>query len=240
MFDEIVITLDVDWAPDETLAPFLDRLREAGHQATVFATHDSPLLHGLDRNQFEVGIHPNFNNSGGDLVTPIADLTALYPGVRGGRSHSFYNSTPMLHTYADHGLTYESNAFLFKHANLRPTRFSKRLVSVPIYWMDYKQIELDLPFDLDTLALEQPGLKILIWHPMHLFINTTDDTHYQGVKPVYHEVDKLRAHQRKGVAGVGTLFEDLLAYLSKNKIKCRRMIDVAQDFLTLEAALQGS
>jgi len=56
-----VITIDIDWVPDKVLEYTLELLSKAGVPCTIFATHATGLLNGLDRNQFEIGIHPNFN-----------------------------------------------------------------------------------------------------------------------------------------------------------------------------------
>src|ERR1043165_3821686 len=90
--DQLCITLDVDWARDETIYPIVELMKNAKVKATFFVTHESRLLESLDATQFEVGLHPNFNDCAGDFEGPLRRLKALYPQAKGARSHSLYVS----------------------------------------------------------------------------------------------------------------------------------------------------
>ena len=54
--DEICITIDIDWSPQEFIDLVLDLLKSYNVKATFFATHK------VNIKNHEVGIHPNFTN----------------------------------------------------------------------------------------------------------------------------------------------------------------------------------
>ena len=58
----ILITLDVDWAPDDVISSVAEILLKNKIKSTWFITHQTPLLHFFRENDnyFELGIHPNF------------------------------------------------------------------------------------------------------------------------------------------------------------------------------------
>lgn len=228
---QLCITLDLDWAGDEILRPVVEMLREAGAKATFFATHRSDVLAGLDAGQFEVGLHPNFNNSGGDLVGPTEELKAIYPRARGGRSHSLLNSSHVLQGYLRSGLVYESNLFLPMHESLRPVARIKGLVSIPIYWCDDVHFSRYDSFDLGDLRLETPGLKVLDFHPMHVFMNTSGVTHYESYRRHYQEPERLAEFVNREGRGVGTLFAALLEHLKGSGRRTHTMSEVRDGFL---------
>ncbi len=212
--DAVAITLDVDWAPEEAIATAVETLEQHGVGATFFGTHRSAVLDGLDATRHEVALHPNFNDAGGDLERPVADLKALYPNARGARSHSLFVSSHVLTTYRRHGLSYEANIFLDGHPGLRPVLRFSDLVSIPFNWSDDKHLERERPFDVESLGLARPGLKVFNFHPIHVFMNTTSDAHYGSYRAHYQDPEALREHIADG-AGVGSLFAALVAELSR-------------------------
>lgn len=228
---QLCITLDVDWARDEIISPVVEALEALGVKATFFATHDSALLKGLNASRFEVGLHPNFNNSGGDFEGPVRRLKALYPRARGARSHSLYVSSLILQKYAESGIEYESNAHLPLHEGLHPVVRFKGLVSVPMYWADDTNFRLEGSFDLADLRLESPGLKVLDFHPIHIFMNTSGEAHYEEYKSHYQDPQRLVDFVNRKGPGVGTLFQSLLDYLKTSGRRTYTLGEVCEQYL---------
>jgi hypothetical protein len=58
----VLLTLDIDWAPDAAIDFVAEILVSRGVKATWFVTHDSPGVRRLRARPdlFELGIHPNF------------------------------------------------------------------------------------------------------------------------------------------------------------------------------------
>jgi len=225
----ICITLDVDWAPDGVIEPVLESLQDAGVKCTFFATHASPLLMNVGDERVEVGLHPNFNGCNGDYDTPLRTLMEAYPRARGGRSHSLYVSSHILRRYQQHGLSYESNNFMPMHPHLRPMMRFERFVSIPFYWSD-DRLEVYSWFDLRNLRLDDPGLKVLNFHPIHVFMNTASEEHYLGYKQHYQDPDALRPFIHQG-SGVGSLFDAVLRYVHEKNLPTYTMTEICDDFL---------
>lgn len=206
----ICITLDLDWAPDDVVEPVLDAIRAAGAKCTVFATHASPLLMSLDDDGIEVGLHPNFNDCAGDFEPRVRDLKYIYPRAVGARSHSLFVSSHILQLYRKYDLTYEANIFLGMHQYLHPVMRFPNFVSIPFYWSD-DRLEVSGDSDLASLQLDTPGLKVLNFHPLHVFMNTYSEKHYLSYKPHCQDPAKLRMLVNRERPGVWTLFDALLS-----------------------------
>ena len=205
----VCLTLDVDWAPDEVLEEVLGELEESGVRATIFATHASDVLANVDPARFEVAIHPRFESLA-EPGGPIDELLALYPDARGMRSHGLVVSSSILQAAADRGLVYEANHFLPFHPELRPVPRFETLHTIPLYWSDDYHLLFRRPFVVDELRLDTPGLKVLNFHPIHVFANTSDLDHYASFKPHYHDADALRRLRDRRALGTGSLFDAVL------------------------------
>jgi hypothetical protein len=226
----LCITLDVDWAVEEVLDSVVGTLREAGLPATFFATHSSKVLERAEGDQFEIGLHPNFNDSRGEFEEPIATLKRAYPDAVGGRSHSLFVSSNILELYIRHGLTYESNIFLLDQPGLMPVLRFEKLVSLPFNWSDDKHFELGRPFRSEAVGLGSNGLKVINFHPIHVFMNTRDLAHYDEYRQDQQDLNALERFANRDGIGVGTLFEEVIGEVSRRRLPTARMCDVAADF----------
>jgi len=227
---QICITIDVDWAPDEIMLGLFELMRDADLKATIFATHDSPVLKSLDTERFEIGLHPNFNVRCANVEDAVRPLKDLYPQAQGARSHSLHVSSAILQLYLENGLTYESNAHLTLHEGLHPIIRYKGIVSIPMYWSDDTHFQLNRSFNLEELRLAEPGLKVLDFHPIHIFMNTSSAAHYEEYKHHYQEPEKLKDYINRG-PGVGTLFQSLLAYIENNSLPTYRLDDICEQYV---------
>ena len=221
MDDAVCLTIDVDWAPEEVIAEAVAALDARGARATFFATHDSPLLRTLaEGGPHEVGVHPNFE---GAADGGLPELMRLFPQAVTGRSHRLHVSSEVLNVYRAHGLRFESNVFLPGHPHLRPVARFADLISVPFYWSDDKHLDLDRPFELAAVGLDEPGLKVLNFHPVHVFLNSETPAHYERAKPVYHDPSALRA--ARGAHGIADLFAAVLDHVGP---RARTIAEVAR------------
>lgn len=225
---DVCLTFDVDWASEPVLEHLINKLTDLNLSATFFATHDSEVLKSLNSDFFEVGIHPNFNHSKGDIITPIKELKKIYPNAIGGRSHSLFSSSNILEEYEKAGLKYESNIFLPHHENLTVVRRRKNLMSIPFFWSDDYYLENK---SINKKSIEKllrvNGLKVFNFHPIHIFINTPSLKYYKKIKEYYHESEKLSMHKNKSHYGVENFFNDILNLINKydiNSIKIETVL----------------
>lgn len=213
-FNEICITLDIDWANEDIIEYSINLLEKYNIKATIFATHESKLLKSLQR-KFEIGIHPNLNF---DMEEDTIKLLQIYPDVIGVRSHGGYQSTNIFRFFISKGLKYDSTTYIPLRENLYPWWRLEKLVCIPIFWCDDTMFYSGLPFDFPQLHLLKKGLKVYIFHPIHIFMNTQSGEHYTNFKPFYHQTDTLAKLKGKG-SGTQTLFVELLKYLQQNNIE---------------------
>lgn len=234
----VCISFDIDWAPDFMIDGLSALLARTPRPFTVFCTHDSPATRRLlALPGCEVALHPNFlaaAEPGGDSA-PLAarearildDLRARFPDARGVRNHALYYHSRLLALFHRASVSYLSNDLCFLAPGLAAHRDWSGLVRVPIYWEDDVHcVYFDRRFDLDALALDRPGLQVLNFHPVHVYLNTADLMDYQRAKPALADRARAEALRHLG-AGVRTLLEDLLAAVSPSR--CRTVGAVADE-----------
>jgi hypothetical protein len=173
----LVVTLDVDWAPDWMIDAVAAQLAAAGVPATWFATHASPALERLRERAdlFELGVHPNFrpgSTHGGSVEEVLAHVMALVPDAVSARSHGVVQSGALLHELVLRTpIRIDSTTFLPGMAHVRPVvqhTPAGALVRVPFVWADdYEALRPDASWTWDGLFAE-PGLKVVLFHPSRI------------------------------------------------------------------------
>ena len=231
--DKIGITLDIDWVSDTIIKYVVDLLERYQVKATLFATHESAFLESLDKKKFEVEIHPNFTNSN-DWDKIIRNLKDIYSDAIGVRSHGLTQSSIIHGLFINNGLKYEVNTFIPLREGLspycRPRGNGENMVCIPFYWEDDGHFLNSSIFDISRLRMNKKGLKIYNFHPMHVFMNTKSDEHYESYKQFYHQPDVLMDYRWKG-KGIGTLFIELLQYLKDNKIPTYTCKEIYEEYM---------
>ena len=214
ILNQIAITIDIDWVGDEIIRYTVNLLDRYHVKATFFATHNSNYLKTLDNSRYEIGLHPDFEQSS-DYNKTIGALRELYPEAVGIRSHCLFQSSRLLQVFIDNGLSYEANSFIPLIAGLRPFSCLDRLVSIPCYWGDDYHYLAGFDFELSVLGINNPGLKVYMFHPIHIFTNTNSNSHYLKFKQHLKNPEMLKKF-RQPENGIGVLFAKLLEYISEN------------------------
>jgi hypothetical protein len=217
------ITLDVDWAPDCVIDQVADRLRARRVRATWFITHASPAIERLQaqRDLFELGIHPNFlpgSTHGKTHEEVLRHCMELVPDAVSMRSHAVYQSGPLYTSVLRNTpVRVDSTTFLPEMAHVRaleqrlPAGVLKR---VPFIWADdYELCKVSPCWDFTRLR-GLPGLQVFLFHPIHVYLNTTSLVSYEAIKghagPLSEAAtEKLQAHVNSG-PGIACLFDEVL------------------------------
>ena len=202
MEPELVLTADLDWAPDAVLAHMLELLEPFGVPLSLFCTHPTALAAGLD-----VGIHPNLLQT----LEPrpvVEELLAAYPEARGIRCHALLHSSRLSTLYRELGLEYTSN-YLCPGRVVGPLHAMAGLTEVPIYLEDDHYFSVHQEFSAEAIDLDSPGLRVLNFHPVHVFLNTPGPELWDRAKVDYHKPERLARHRWKG-RGTATLLLELL------------------------------
>ncbi len=223
------LTIDVDWAHDKVLADTINLVEYYDVSATWFITHDTPLLSRLRENpNQELGIHPNFNKllagdkSNGNNEREIVErLQTIVPEACCVRSHSMMQSGPLLELFSEVGLTHDANHFIPASSKmpLKPWRLWNGITKIPYDWEDdlhclYQQQEWGEP--AVNKILNQPGMHVFDFHPIHIFLNTTTIAHYEETRDLHFSPDQLLEHRGK-VKGARTWFIEVISKLSKTR-----------------------
>lgn len=215
----LFLTVDLDWAPDWAIADCLDLVEEARVAATIFVTHDTPLLARMRANpRIELGLHPNFNplldglSSQGSAETVMRGLQRIVPEARAVRSHSMTQSSRLLDVFLRCGITHESNHFVPAHTGiaLKPYRHWKQdLVRVPYCWEDDVDLAFGSPLPILSVAAGE-GLKVFDFHPIHVALDTVSLAHYEAARGLLGEGQTSRPAAPRDPKGVRAQFRALL------------------------------
>ncbi len=203
----VFLTIDIDWAHDDLLYDTINLLKAHEVPATWFVTHDTPALEALRSNSsFELGIHPNFNkllsgldDPGASMESEIDRLLEIVPEAKSVRSHSMTQSSVLLNCFRERGLKVDSNQFLAASSGIpcRPYLHWNGLVRVPysweddIHWLDSQSPEIN-----EYLARAE--LKVLDFHPIHIFLNTESADRYETSRPFHRNPEELLKYRYEG------------------------------------------
>lgn len=193
----LYITLDMDWATDTELHYLLELITAYQVKITLFVTHFTPLLKLLENTGLvELGIHPNFNKNlqGSGDSTPrqiVTELLNIVPTATSVRSHSLTQQSGLLFLFAEMGITHDVNLFIPYQSGsiVYPFRFyDNRLVRIPYIWEDGGHC-LDIDAEKETSwncndIFKYRGLKVVNFHPAHLYLNTETYSRYEIAKTV--------------------------------------------------------
>ena len=190
--NEIVLTLDVDWAPDCAINFVAERLLAHRVRATWFVTHTSPAILALRRypDLFELGIHPNFLPGSTHGETPevvLRHCMALVPHATSMRSHALMQSTPLLDTVMrETPIETDVSLFLPRAKAVEFIEYhrpGRTLLRVPYVWEDDFEMESGDPcWELSPLFGRGEGLKVFNFHPIHIYLNSADIGPYHRLK----------------------------------------------------------
>lgn len=185
------LTFDTDWCSDEVLSYTLDILEKYNLKATIFCTHKTVLMERMRKNiNIELGIHPNFNfllngdfRYGANIKDVIKYYLDIVPDAVSVRSHSLTQQWGMINDFYNFGLTHEANIFLPKKSLIIGKPFiytEKPITRIPAFYMDI----INYMENRDSLYeyLKYEGIKVFIFHPIHIALNIENIDRYARVK----------------------------------------------------------
>lgn len=229
----LAITIDVDWAADAVLADTIELVEAHGLRATVFVTHETPVLSGLDPDKFEIALHPNLNRAllgEEDFRAPIDRLREQFPMARGIRSHSLVQGGPIWEYYGQCGFLWESNLHVPYHA---PAYVDYNgVVRIPFGWSDAWAMLAGTPIDTPRIPGAPDGCGIYAFHPIHLYLNSESWCRYDEARAVYHDASELLARRNAGpLTGARDALVALAALARNSRSHPRLLTELAADVL---------
>lgn len=201
----IALTATTEWSPSPVIEDTLDLFKEVNIPATFFSTHDDGLDLGSN---FERALHPNFKKNKDDEVI-LDEISSVYDNAIGVRSHSLHIYTGLREFYKEQDIRYESNYLMYGEENIDPFWMYDGVVQFPIKFMDDMWLRRgSKQTDIQNI-LDGDGLKILAFHPVHIFINSPTIDYYESNKEHYNDAEQLR-NNRYGGEGVRDVFKKIL------------------------------
>lgn len=218
--DKNFLTIDIDWAHDEIIYDTIRLVEKTGVRATWFVTHETCYLKLLRENPlFELGIHPNFNpllmgdHSLGETAEEVIDrVLEIVPEAKSVRSHSMTQSSVLLNLFSKKGLTHDCNHFIPQQSKIiiKPWHLWNGLIRVPYFWEDDLSCIYNDCFD-PTSLLRRQGLKVFDFHPIHLFLNTTDLNIYNETRNLHGKPKELKKYCSNSSDGARSRFKRLFS-----------------------------
>lgn len=222
MQNEPIITLDIDWAPDEVIDEVASILISQRAKATWFVTHQSPALDRLriHSDLFELGLHPNFlpsSTHGNTEDEVFQHMRRILPHAIAMRTHSLHqNSRLLAKAVQDFGIQIDASLLLPRAEHLRAHMLhlpGAKLLRIPSFWED--DVEMCTPepcWDAHSPKLNTQGLKVYNFHPIHVFNNTTSLSGWLEHKNSYQShlyIQQQHYKHTDGRDGPGTTFREL-------------------------------
>ena len=182
------LTFDVDWAPESSLALVSEILANSKIRATFLATHDSDIIQDLKRDGHEIGIHPNFlpgTTQGTSPLSIVSNLLDLFPEAKVMRTHSLFQSSPLLYEIFGNFPQLKLDLSLSTHRFPHVGSFVWNYQEVSFNRINYNW-EDDVAFydeGFDWSKSSPPGpLSIYNFHPIHVHLNSHDLVGYNSLK----------------------------------------------------------
>lgn len=249
LFNDYVITIDLDWAPNFAIKYVADILVLKRVKATWFITHDSPAVRGLFNHSdlFEIGIHPNFmpgSTQGKTYNEILNNLLKIAPDAKSVRMHGLFQSSNILKTIAvDFDLKNDVSIFLWQTSYIIPTylKFSNRkiLVRIPYFWAEQEEMMQKDTFVLGDRFVNWIGLKVFNFHPMYVYLNTSSMKPYEEIKRKYPYPSVMKKDISSYVhdgGGVYKFFIQLIEQIVETNNPPKTISEVADKFLEFKRA----
>lgn len=215
-----VLSFDWDWAIDEILEDTLALILEAEVKATMFVTHETPVLDKMRESPLiSMGLHPNFNpllrgqTSSSSPASIMSDLKEIVPEAKVLRSHSMSHSGLWLNSYKELGISHLSQYYMGGVKNIQPFKHVNGLVEVPVYFADdgyllVKNHKQNNPCLAEITSIPTKAVKVYNFHPIHIALNSSSFTAYQSTKRYHREWDSIA-----GIRGSAFGVRDILHLL---------------------------
>ena len=230
----IAFSLDIDWAPEEVIQDSLELFELYKIKCTLFSTHDSKVIRTSNKDLFEVGIHPNFNNlingltkEGESATKIIKDLMEIYPEAKGVRSHSMTQSSRLLSLFKENGLEYDSNQFLPYNWEIKPYECWTGIKRIPYNWEDDVHFAYKKKFNFFFNRIFDVNKNFIFdFHPIHIYLNTDSELTYLNAKPFYHNPYELLKKRNNIIEGTRDFLINLFEFINLNKLETKKMIEI--------------
>jgi len=228
MAKRYALTFDIDWAPDYAIKYCLELLESAGCKATFFTTHSTPVNSEIIHRGHNLGIHPNFlpgSSQGADVQEVISECLRHAPNAWCMRTHALVQSSPLLHEIFSKFPQIKLDVSLFMHRSNFAHKVTCEFDGVSferlLYnWEDDAEFSSFMKNKMPELFFGE--LTVFDFHPIHVFLNSTDGREYRRLKSENSHISlsslDIRIAERYLSKGVGT--QSYLKEVLSSKNRC--------------------
>ena len=220
----VVLTFDIDWAPDYMLEYLYKEISREDVKATFFLTHSSQMVKKIINN-YDFGIHPNIT----DLTKAkeqTLQIKKLFPPTKKIRAHKLITNSQIMKIWSEMKFRIVSNYLMLGYRSISPIQLPFGLKEVPIFFMD----DLWVYGGMNTLDQEQikeiadsKSIFVFDFHPVHIYMNTCELKTYDKIKNNMSDENYVNNYRNKGF-GCNSMLRTLID--SKVKIySLQEMID---------------
>ncbi len=231
----LCLSFDTDHMDDSRMAEFLSRVTFPG-QGTFFCTQ---VYESLSDSRHELAPHP-FLPEGGDWQKELARMRTLFPRARGWRSHSCVFSHLLAEWLGRNDYLYASTNDQYNDTGITPVRQPWGLWHMPIYYMDNMDFSTGRfwpesdhePFSEEVIekALNQPGLYIFDFHPIHLMLNTPDFEFYAAARDRFKAGEAIENLRFEGT-GTLTFFQKLTTAMQQAERRSQTLTEALETYI---------
>ena len=236
--DAVSITMDVDWASDFAIAFAVKFFRARRIPLTLFFTHMSPFINKLvQEKEIAYGIHPNFiqPSSQGENKNEIIDYCMkCFPRAEAFRAHRWYADNDVYTELYQRGIRYESNLCTLLDV-VPPFIHRSGMLSFPVFFEDgaYLYHGFPLRFSATKAFFEQPGIKVINIHPMHLLVNTPYFQYMRDIKDTVNRdewnsfsEETIERVRNKNTRGITDFVTELTDYVLQKSLRVYSLADL--------------
>lgn len=214
------IAFDTDWAPQYIINDTLKIINDYKVKCTVFCTNQYDTGNFKD---IEIALHPNYmpgSTHGQTDSECIIGLKKIFPNAIGTRSHRLYWHAGLTDTLINNKILYDSSIML-PFQEIYPFNYFG-LFRIPAWWSDGFHLKSRHDEEVVKKKINQHnGVKILIFHPINIFLNSNNNFDYKKVaRKIYNnEIDEEQAKSyRSKSTGIRNTFKEILNILTHKKI----------------------
>lgn len=218
----VSVTFDTDNCPELAIEFIQDRLEARGIAGTFFCTRRYASL----RAPHEAALHPFLREFAdlGRTMDPLLELRRAIPEAVGNRCHQLTCNGLLYTRLGELGMLYDSAWPLYLHPRIAPLALHSGIYELPVFWVE-QVFWADGVSPLFLQRLREPGLKVFLFHPVHVWHNTTRESRSRIVSLPYAE--RYRPELVDPGEGVCTVFDRLLDLFAAEGIACATCGDIA-------------
>ena len=222
------ISIDTDWAVQPLIDETAKLLNDFNIKATFFVTNKFDFK---KIQHHELSIHPNFENNL-DYEKVLKTCLNFLPTKKskGTRSHRLHYNTTLPKIYEQLGIEYDSNYILPNFTNPKPFFIpNSNVLEIPFYFGD-DQLFQENNFKISSISLRDSGVKVFMFHPFHIFMNTPSYEFYLKTKKYYKNFNQLEKNKNNSQPGIKDFFISFLEHIEKNDITTKTLLDINNEW----------